>query len=196
MPLVLKTAPTGEPLTLAEAKAHLNVESGDDDTYINTLITVARERFETDTGRAFYRRTYYLDLDEFPNGDSIPLQMPPLLSVTSVKHYATGGATSTVSAAVYGTDTSREPGRVVLNDSYSWPSDTIRSWNGVRVEYVAGYGTASQAATEIPKAAKQAMLLLVGDMYQDRETAIVGTIRTKIDAYDRLVWKYKVVSFP
>lgn len=195
MALVIATAPTGEPVTLAEAKAHLNVDTADDNTYITTLISVARQQFETDTGRAFYRRTYYLDLEGFPVRSAIELPMPPLLSVTSVKHYSTTGATSTVTSTVYGTDSSSEPGRVVLNYNQSWPSDQLRPFNGVRVEYIAGYGTASQAATQIPDLAKQGMLLLVGDMYVDRETAIVGTIRTKIPAYNNIVWAYKVGSF-
>ena len=191
MPLSVKTAPTGEPITLAEAKAHLNVESGDDDTYITTLITVAREQFETDTGRAYVDRTYYLDLEAFPSGDSIELQMPPLDSVTSLKHFATGGATSTVSASVYGVDTVKQPGRLVLEASGSWPSDTIRPYNGVRVEYIAGYGN----ATTVPELAKSGIKLLVGSMYEDRETAVVGTIRTKIPTYENIVWALKVVTF-
>ena len=195
MPLVVKTAPTGEPVTTAEAKAHLNVDTADDDTYIATLIKVARQQFENDTGRAYYRRTYYLDLNGFPVGDAIELPMPPLLSVTSVVHYSTSGAASTVTSTVYGTDTSAQPGRVVLQYNQSWPTDEVRPFNGVRVEYVAGYGTASQAATVIPEGAKQAILLVVGDLYKDRETAITGTIRTKIPAYEALVWQHKVATF-
>jgi len=191
MALVVKTAPTGEPITLAEAKDHLNVWSDDDNAYISTLITVARQQFETDTGRALVSRTYYLDLEEFPSGNSIELQMPPLASVASVKHYATSGATSTVSSSVYGVDTSNEPGHVVLEASQSWPSDTLRPYNGVRVEYTAGYGTASA----VPELAKEGIKLLLGSMYEDRETAVVGTIRTKIPTYSYIVWAMKVVNF-
>lgn len=191
MALSVKTAPTGMPVTLAEAKTHLNVDSGDDDTYIETLVDVATNQFETDTGRALVDRTYYLDLDGWPEGDAIPLQMPPLDSVTSIKHFSTGSATSTVSSSVYGTDLSNEPGRVVLEASKSWPSDTLRPYNGVRVEYVAGYGTASS----VPELAKSGIKLLIGSMYSEREVAITGTIRTKIPTYNNIVWAMKVVNF-
>ena len=193
MSLSTKTAPTGEPITLAEAKAHLNVDSADDNTYITTLIKVARLQFETDTGRAYVSRTYYLDLDDFPNGD-ILLPMPPLSSVTGVTYYSTSGATSTVSSSVYGTDTVATPGRLVLQSTKSWPSANLRTYNGVRVEYVAGYGASTSAS--IPVLAKQGMLLLIGDMYKDRETAISGAIRTKIPTYSNIVWGCKVPTFP
>lgn len=191
MALSVKTAPTGEPVTLAEAKAHLNVDSGDDDTYISTLISVATDQFETDTARAFVDRTYYLDLTAFPSGDEIELPMPPLDSVTSVKHFSTGSATSTVSSSVYGVDTSNEPGRIVLEASKDWPTDELRSYNGVRVEYKAGYGN----ATAVPELAKNGIKLLIGSMYEEREKAVTGTIRTKIPTYNNIVWALKVVNF-
>ena len=193
MSLSTKTAPTGEPITLAEAKAHLNVDTDDDNTYITTLIKVARLQFETDTGRAFVNRTYYLDLDDFPRGD-LELPMPPLSTVSSVKYYSTAGATSTVSSSVYGADTVATPGRLVLQSTKTWPSANLRPYNGVRVEYVAGYGASTSAS--IPVLAKQGMLLLIGDMYKDRETAVVGTIRTKIPTYGYIVWANKVPTFP
>ena len=192
MALTVKTAPTGTPITLAEAKEHLNVDSGDDDVYIATLIQVATDQFETDTSRALVDRTYFLDLEKYPAGDTIELQMPPLESVSSLKQFSTGGVTSTVSASTYGVDTSSEPGRMVLEASKSWPSDTLRSYNGVRVEYVAGYGTASS----VPELAKNGIKILIGSMYAERERAVTGTIRTSIPTYDNIVWAMKVVNFP
>lgn len=192
MSLVVKTAATGLAVSVVEAKAHLRVDTADDDTYIETLINVAADQYETDTGRTFYRRTYYQYEDAFPAGGDIVLQAPPLISATAVTYYSPSGATSTVSSSVYGVVTSCEPGRLVLESTKSWPNGTLRTYEGVRVEYTAGYGTATQAATEIPDSAKQGILLLVGEMYEERETAITGTIRTKTPAYQRLVWLNKV----
>lgn len=86
MPLVLQTAPTTEPVTTAEAKTHLRVTTSDDDTYIGTLITVARRHVETITGRALINQTWDYFLDNFPPGDKIVIPLPRLSSVTTVKY--------------------------------------------------------------------------------------------------------------
>ena len=57
-----------EPITLAQAKAHLRVEDTNDDTYITTLISVARSACENYLGYMLARNSavnFYLD--QFPN---------------------------------------------------------------------------------------------------------------------------------
>ena len=122
----LVTAPTVEPVTLAEAKAHVNAEEHhDDDDYIQTLITVAREWCENFTRRAFNTQTWDVFLDRFPSaGDVIELPLGKLQSVTDTgfTYVDTDGNTTQVSTAVYTVDTDSEPGRVYLAYNQSWPS--------------------------------------------------------------------------
>jgi uncharacterized phiE125 gp8 family phage protein len=67
----------------------------------------------------------------------------------------------------YIVDTNSEPGRIVLPYDGSWPSDTLYPVNPINIEYVAGYGT----STNVPKTIKQAMKLIVGDLYENRENS-------------------------
>lgn len=80
------------------------------------------------------------------------------------------GAAGTVSAGDYVVDTDEEPGRVVLKSGETWPAVVLREAAGVRVRFTAGYGNASA----VPAPIKQAILLLVGSLYENREDVLVA----------------------
>lgn len=83
MRLRLKTAPTIEPITLAEAKLHLRVDSADDNTLITALIITARQLAEREVRRAFITQTWQMYLDSAKAEIEIP--KPPLQSIESIK---------------------------------------------------------------------------------------------------------------
>jgi hypothetical protein len=68
MSLTIITAPTVEPVTVAEAKEHLNIAAGvtADDSLLASYIKAARRHGENITRRAFVSTTFELVLDEFP----------------------------------------------------------------------------------------------------------------------------------
>lgn len=170
MTLKLITAPATEPVTASEAKSHLRVDTTADDTLIGTLITAARQHVENHLRRALITQTWELVMDAFPAGDVIRLPRPPLVSVTSIKYTDVAGSESTFSSAAYVVDTDSTKGRVVLKSGETWPSDTLAAANGVRVRYVAGYGEASA----VPRPIRQAILLLIGTLYENRESVLVA----------------------
>jgi uncharacterized phiE125 gp8 family phage protein len=158
------TSPTIEPVSLAEGKLHLKIETADtaDDTLISALIKAAREFCEGYQNRAYIERAITMKLDDFP--DEIILPAPPLISVTSVKYIDTAGTQQTLAGTVYTVDTTSEPGRVVLAYNQSWPS--IRGdANGVEVVYKAGYGA---AAANVPEGVKAAIKLMLTHLYENR----------------------------
>lgn len=174
MNLSLVTAPAAEPVTTAEAKTHLRVDTTDDDTYIDTLVKSARFWVERTNGLALVTQTWDGALDEFPSGDGvIVIPKYPLVSVSSVTYHDDDLSTSTVfSSSNYQVDTFTRPPRIALKSGVAWPADTLRASSGVVVRFVAGFG----GAAAVPEDIKHAIKLLVGQMYNHREPEITGTI--------------------
>lgn len=184
--LTLQTAPATEPLTTAEAKAHLRVEHSDEDALIDGYTKAARELVEARSGLQLVTATWDVTFDDFPCGRE-PLKLPkwPAQSVTSVAYNDTAGASQTWSASEYRVDVTRQPARITPRVDYSYPS-TIREPNAVTVRVVAGYG----AAAAVPQAAKQAILLLLAHLYEHRGDAapqVTDDVWLAVDSWLRLL---------
>jgi uncharacterized phiE125 gp8 family phage protein len=155
-----------EPVSLAEAKTHMKVEEDAEDSLILDLISAAREYCESFTRRTIATQTLETYCDSFPHCDHIKLPMPPLRSVTSVKYTDSDGTETTLANTEYLVDTVN--GRIVLPYGGSWPTATMNPVNPIKIRYVAGY-------TTLPAQIKQAMLLLIGHWYDNRE--LVGDVK-------------------
>jgi uncharacterized phiE125 gp8 family phage protein len=179
MSLQLITPPAVEPVTLAEAKAHLKVDATDDDSLITSLIAAARAKAEWHTGRAFVTQSWVLWLDRWPSGgadDGLPpalsstpplpieIPLPPLQAVTSITTYALNDAASVLDAGAYQVDGVSEPARVTLKFGVT-PPVGLRAINAVAVAFTAGYG---DGESDVPFAVKQAILEIVADIYTNR----------------------------
>lgn len=191
MPSKLIIAPSVEPISLTEAKEHLYVPHNSDDALIGAIIVAARGDAERRLGRALINQTWELALDAFPA--EIELPYPPLMSVTSIKYLDTDGAEQVLDPVQYVVDADAAPGAVVPAYGASWPS-TRAQRNAVRARYVAGYGV---DATSVPAPIKRWILLRIGALYENRESAVTGT--TFQDAprnfADVLLDSYRVLEF-
>lgn len=193
MALTIVTGPTLEPVTLAEVEDHLRLSetsTGEEDTLIEGWITAARRYCEKVQNRSYLHQTWKLTLDAFPSVKWIDLPRPPLVSVTSLKYYGTGGTANTMTAANYYVDTASELGRLCLAYGESWPSLTLRPNNGVEIEFLAGYGS---VASLVPQEIKQAIQLIVGHMYERREASDIKEIMEIPLGASSLLWLDRVV---
>jgi len=195
MRLSLVTAPTTEPVTLDEAKAHLRVDGTAEDALITALIQAAREHVESQTGRALITQTWDGTLDSFPARGAIVLPKPPLVSVTSVKHIDAAGAEQTMNPSDYSVEKPAGPhaqeGRILLGYGKSWPSTRCQS-NAVTIRFEAGYG----AADKVPAALKAAMLLAIGDLYQNRERQALSSMQFyENKSAELLLFPFRILRF-
>jgi uncharacterized phiE125 gp8 family phage protein len=182
------TAPALEPLTLDEAKKHVEIANSDTshDVYLGTLIQAAREQWENDTDTAVLTQTMRMQLSGFRT-NSIQLLSRPVQSITSITYYDDGNDSQTLDADVYSLDALARCVR--LNFDKVWPS-TYTRWDAVTITYVAGY----TARNLVPAIAKQAMLLLVG-YYFDANRGD-NDRPNDMRAYERLVMRYMRSSYP
>ena len=167
--LTVISSAASQPVSVSEAKSHLRVDIADDDTLIGNMITSATEYVELFTQRSFIQRTYRADLIDFAS--AIRLPRGPVISIDSVKYYDTSSpeTLTTWAASNY----------YLHNDIFwrvegvSFPSVGSRVDN-VQITYTAGWlDQSSPRADATPKAICQAILLLVGGLYENRETEVL-----------------------
>lgn len=110
------------------------------------------------------------------------------MSVTSVKYLDGNGTQQTIASSDYLLDVVSVPGRVRLAYGASWPAHR-EQWDAVRVRYVVGWAVAS-----VPQPIKQALLLLVSQMYEHRTPEVIGGAVSPIQfAVDALLRPYRLV---
>ncbi len=180
----LYTAPASEPVTLEEAKKQVQLEHGGDDVFLGTLIKAAREHVEVICWRGIVTQTWEAVAPCFEDrGNGVELPSGNLAAVASVKYIDGSGVQQTLVADTdYVVDTVSVPGRVRLAYGKSWPTHRDQ-WDAVRIRYSVGWAVAS-----VPQPIKQALLLLISEMYEKRAPEPVES-----SAVDALLRPYRLV---
>lgn len=170
--LNLVTPPAREPVLLSEAREHLRVDGSAEDTLIAARLTAARMHVEAVTGRQMMPATWELQSDGFPEG-AITLPRSPVISVESIAYLDTAGALQTLAPSNYvllaGSSPTADPAQIVPAFAKTWPAATAMP-NAVRVRFLAGYADENA----VPQPLKAAILLVLGDLYANREAQAPG----------------------
>ena len=172
MPLILTSPPTAEPVTLADAKAHLRLSITDDDAYIAALITAARRTLESRYGLATMRQSWALFADAWPDDGVFSIPLWPLISVESLTSFADDDTPSTIDPAHYYLDAASRPARLALRQGRVF-APPGRKINGLKLAFTAGFGN---DASFVPQEVKQALLSTIADWYQNRGDDAGGTL--------------------
>jgi len=173
--LVRQTQPAVEPVTLAEAKAHLRVDTADDDTYITGLVRAAREWVEQYLDRTLVHTQWVMRFDKFPPDGTLDIELPrpPMVAsgtATAVALTFTyeNGDTATYSTASFRVDRASTPGAVKTNYGQTWPPHR-QDDNAISVTWWAGYGA---SGSDVPAAIRHAMLMLCSHWYETRGATV------------------------
>ena len=181
------TPATSNPITLTEAKTHLKVDTTADDTFITNLIKSATSSAQEYTNRFFIQTTIQQVGDKWE--DISNLFKSPVASVTVIKYVDPSGSLQTLSTDVYFVDDVNKPARIGLKPNQSFP-EIIDRLNAVQVNYVSGLAA---GADEVDEGIRQALLLTIGNWYQNRQAVVTGTIATELPMNAKfLLDQYKI----
>jgi uncharacterized phiE125 gp8 family phage protein len=167
MPLILTSPPAVEPVSLADAKAHLRVTHTDNDAVISALISSARRQVERRTGLALINQGWSLFLDCWPNHAAVSLQLAPISAITDIIFFGEDGTPATYEPAHYYLDGVSKPGRAILRQD-RLPPLPGRRVNGIEIRFTAGFGAVS---ANVPQDLRQALLLAVAHWFEHRGEA-------------------------
>jgi uncharacterized phiE125 gp8 family phage protein len=168
---ILVTPPARYPVSLAEARLQLGLDTQDYDPRLAALIAASTEAVEIYMGRALISRTYKGFLTWWPcDRDTgavqryVSLDWPPLISVAHVITYDDADVPTTFSAASYFVSANRTPGRIVLRRDAVWPIP-LRAAEGIEIQWTAGYG---DNPADVPETVRLAILAQVGFLNEQR----------------------------
>lgn len=166
-------APAVAPITLDEAKAHLRVDSADEDALIGSLIGAATAHFdgEGDLGRAIITQTWAKWVRQSPG--CVRLKMGPFQSLVSVEYYDTDNALQTADLSDYEVRLDGDFVNVQPKDNASWPPAYTRQ-DAIKISYTAGFG---DAAADVPANIRHAILLTIGHWYHNREAVTADGLK-------------------
>jgi uncharacterized phiE125 gp8 family phage protein len=188
MALVLTSGPAVEPVTVAEAKAHLRVDGTAEDVLISSLILTSRLHIEAALGLALITQSWRLLLDQWPKGMSVELPMRPVQSIGSVTVYGADLTPVVLAATDYILEGQGVPPRLTRTGPF-WPP-ALRAASGIEIVFTAGFGA---AATDVPAPIRHALMMLIAHWYEHRDPIEIGTAEANIPAsISELLMPYRV----
>ncbi|MFN7300840.1 MAG: head-tail connector protein [Bacteroidota bacterium] len=158
-------------ISLTDVKDHLRVVGTDEDAYLSAILEAAFEVCENYLGYPARLSTVQWTAEEWP-AETIDLIGKPQ-SLTSVKYYDTANSLQTLATTYYNAHARRDRFRVlfVLTPPTQY-EDRLDA-----IQYNAQMGWLPGA---LPAAVRAAVLLTVGDLYEERKNTIIGTIETSL----------------
>ena len=178
MQSILIAPPAAEPVSLAEARAWLRVDTNDEDSAIASLISAGRLLVESATRRVLVTQTWRLTLDAWPNAGAdggwtllstrpaalpgeVVLPLVPVQSVAAIRIYDSIGVSQTLPTSSWRLVGAPERARIAFSITPPQPTATVA---GIEIDVVAGYGDPQ----DTPAPLRHAILSLVSYWFDNR----------------------------
>ena len=177
--------PASEPISLSEAKQHLDIAAADTshDPEVRRMITASRQQWEHDTQSLTVSRSVVEKLNTWPD-ETWRFYHRPVSAITSITYYDAANASQTLASSIYDLDIDNRKIYLAVDQTYP---DLESRWDAVTVTYTAGQSTVDEIAKHAIKLAIDIQFELKG-MTKEKDSAI--------RAYENLVMRYKRASYP
>jgi len=159
--------PGAQAITTADGKQHIHLEYDTvaDNAEVDNMIQAATRQIEAFTNRICMPTVFDLHLTGFPSG-GIVLPYSPVTAITTVKYYSDASTQATWAATNYYYSLYENPVRIRYvsgsPSAYEYRNDAVT------VRFTVGYADAAS----VPRSIRQAILLMLGDLYTNRSDAV------------------------
>lgn len=161
----LLSGPAAEPLTRAEAKAFLRLDTDAEDTLLDALLPAARRLVEAQTGRVLMTQTWRFSLDAWPLRGIVAAPLAPLRAIVSATVQTAAGTVAVPEGALSLVADRAPP--LIRVDRARVPVPAVPR-GGIAITVEAGYGP---DAVDVPADLVQAVRLAVAHFFEHREGA-------------------------
>ena len=187
MSSILLTAPAVEPLSLAEAKAFLRVETAADDDVITVLIAGSRIHVEAQTRRALITQSWRLSFDIWPDNGRLAVLPAPVQALAAARVYDFDNAAQALDTGAFVLD---KGASALIFAPWALPAPGRLS-AGIELDVTVGYG---DAAIDVPEPLRQAIRLLVAHWYENRGLTAAGATSVLPSTVAALIAPYRMLA--
>ena len=159
---------------LDEAKQHLRIAHNDDDNYITNIIQAAQLTAEYQCNVDFTVCAWFFTCDLWQQTISIPYSQVDRIQRIEYFNDASPSVFTVLNPTQWYLDAGSTPARITMTDPWDYPS--LRNGTGnIRISF-----TTQDIDVTFNQVAKQAVLIMLTDMYENRQSVIVGRIASTI----------------
>ena len=175
-------------ISLSDVKAHLRVSWSTENTAITNILKAAYSICSEYIGLSIIASEYTLFMDRFPNANEDSWFLLPYscgeTTISGLKYYGTDNVEVIWDASDIATYLSYDSTRTTWVRVYpsvgkTFPSTASRP-AAFNISYDTGYKDAGTSENSLPNDIRAAILLMVGNLYENRQDNIVGRITSEL----------------